>query len=67
MAGVGDFERATGVNEHLRQCMANACRKYFRAPADETLCPYCGSDHSRDTRESADVVLAKQEPEAMEP
>jgi rRNA maturation endonuclease Nob1 len=55
---VTDFERATGVVEHLRQCMAIGCKKFFRATSEETICPHCGADLSRDTRESAGLATA---------
>ena len=54
---VTDFERATGVDEHLRQCMAIGCKKFFRAATAETICPHCDSDNSRDTRESAGMAI----------
>lgn len=46
------FERATGVNEATRQCVA--CGKFYRAANDEEChCPYCGSDRTRDIRSVA--------------
>ena len=56
MADVGDYERATGVEEHLRQCMAKGCNHFFRAPSADTLCPVCGNDRTRDTRNSAGLA-----------
>ena len=52
------YERATGVEEHLRQCMD--CKKYFRSTTDETLCPHCGSERTRDTRESAGMATGRR-------
>ena len=62
---VTDYERATGVNEYLRQCMATGCKKFFRVAHDETICPHCGADNSRDTRESAGLAITSHGPGHM--
>ena len=51
------FERATGVVEQVRQCMAKGCRRLFRiANEHETACPYCGSTATYDLRQSRPKV-----------
>jgi len=54
------YERATGVQEQVRQCMATGCRKFYRAAtAQETTCPHCGSEQTRDTREGREQGAAR--------
>ncbi|MCL2641597.1 MAG: hypothetical protein FWD53_12175 [Phycisphaerales bacterium] len=48
------FERATGVAENTRQCMAKGCHKYFRvANEHEITCPHCGNGNTRPINASA--------------
>jgi len=54
------YERATGILEQVRQCMATGCRKFYRAAtAQETTCPHCGSENTRDTREGHEKGTAR--------
>lgn len=46
------FERATGVVETTRQCVA--CGHFYRAANNEERnCPKCGSERTRDIRAGA--------------
>jgi len=48
------FERATGVAENTRQCLAKGCHKFFRvANEHEVRCPHCDSENTRQINESA--------------
>jgi hypothetical protein len=48
------FERATGVVEQTRQCMAKGCYRYFRSANEhDTDCPHCNSSNTRDIKADA--------------
>ena len=44
------FERATGVNETMLQCMETGCHRLFRGRHQHERCPECGSDRVRDVK-----------------
>lgn len=66
MTNVGDFERATGVVEMVRQCLEKGCGKMFRAPNQHaTTCPHCQSDKTQSIRESGGLAVGGHGPGRM--
>ena len=51
MAEVKGYERATGVNEKVYQCLEKGCGHSFRSGSKVPACPKCESTHVRDIRD----------------